>query len=143
MVSAAAHRASANAAAPVKRPRRLRYYADIIAVGLASVVAGTALKNRRDHEERVAFLEAELARAHAERDRATHIVDTIKQAVVQRAPHAVEALDEVTGRKQGNLGPERAVVLENWLDDAFDRVLNDTEADRDRSATGDEKPKLI
>lgn len=145
MVSAAARRASANAAAPSKRPRRLSYYSDIIAVGLASIVAGTALKNRRDHDEQVAFLEAELARAHADRDRATHTVDTIKQTVGQRAPDAVKALDEVTERKQGNQDTERAAALQNWLDDAFDRALNEIEADRDqrRKVTPDEKPEMI
>lgn len=130
LIEEAARRASApGSGAASKRPRGLRRHADLIAICVASLATGTAWKNRREHEERVSILEAELAHAQTERDRAVEAVGAVRRAVVERVDEAVGVVEEL-GRSRGEKGVRlRADALREWVERTFESVLAERKAD--------------
>ena len=142
LVSEAARRAST--AAP-KRSRSLRKYTDVIAITVASIVAASALSNKRDHGDRVAMLEAELRRAEDQKDEATRHFSVFKDAVFRVAPRAAAEMENVDKQNKEQRISERTTLLQRCLQDALDEILSDSNKDSATKAqpNDDEKPKLI
>lgn len=141
LVSDAARRASENAAS--KRPRGKRRHLDLVAVGLASVVAGTALKHRRDHEETISLLEAELARAKADIESAQFAMDRLRSALLDGASDAIVAIDGGASGKKAHIA-ERATALQHWMQEHIERalIMSKTPPNSDEDTSG-HKPKII
>lgn len=138
LVSEAARRASEKA--PSKRTRGRRRYFDVVAIGVAAVVAGTALKHRRNHEESISLLEAELARAKADTESAHVAVDRMRSSLLEGASDAVRAID---GRPsdQRDHAEERANALKEWMEQHIDSVLK--QSDSAGEVVDNRKPKMI
>eukprot|EP00177_Eucheuma_denticulatum_P004948 GFKZ01008992.1.p2 GENE.GFKZ01008992.1~~GFKZ01008992.1.p2 ORF type:complete len:164 (+),score=30.75 GFKZ01008992.1:80-571(+) len=125
------------------RPRRLRGYLDLIAIGVGSLAAATALKRRREYEERVSLLEAKLTRAQADRDKAMQLVQEVKNGVVERVPQAVRKVDAL-GYRIGKTGVlERVQALQVWVEESFQSSLSEIELRDETSKAPREKPKVI
>lgn len=144
IIEEAARRASTlPAGSTARRPRGLRQYADVIAVGVASLATATAWKHRREHEEHKSLLEAELARVQAERDHAMEMVDAVRSRITAGAEEAIEVV-EGAGRQRGEKGvQERVEALKGWMERAFESVLAEREAEKESEMNVRRTPKLI
>lgn len=142
LVSDAARRASKETTA--KRSRGGRNF-DLIAVGLASFVAATALKNRRDHEERNSLLQAELTRAEQDRDSARHAISRVRSSLLDTASEAITLVDDVKSRKSPGAAADKTIVLQMWIEEVIEKSLavSSTEEDAEGPQKNSEKPKLI
>lgn len=142
LVNEAARRATDSDRAR-RRPRRLRGYLDLIAIGVASLATATALKRRREYEERVAILEAKLTRAQADRETAIQVVQKVKSGVVERVPQAVGMVDAI-GYRRGDTGvQERVKLLRGWVEESFQSAMGEIDVrDEDGKPAGN-KPKMI
>ncbi|KAI0567778.1 hypothetical protein FGB62_1g244 [Gracilaria domingensis] len=104
IVSEAAKRASQRR----KRPRGLRKYSDLIVVGLATVVAATAVKNKHAYEETREKMELRIEQLEEERDVALTEIDRTQQRLLTAVQEGVDV-----ARRNGGQG------LHNWIKSAF------------------------
>lgn len=142
LVTEAARRASA---APAKRRRSLRNYTDIIAVAVASIAAANGLKNKRDHNERISIMEAEMHRAEGQRDEGARRLSEMKEIILQVAPQAVAEMENVQrGNKEERL-TARTRILQAHLRTTFDEFPSnwDEELRKHPHRQVEDKPKLI
>lgn len=107
LVTEAARRASQRQ----KRSRSLRKYGDLIVVGLATLVAGTAVKNKYKFEEDREKMEMRIQQLEEERDRVLKSADASQQRLMNDVKVGV-----VAARKKGEEG------LRVWLENALKEV---------------------
>lgn len=139
LVEEAAKRISA--ADMKKRPRGLRKYANLMVVGVASVIATNSLQRRYEHNEYKSLAEARLERMQKERDEARQALADLRTALVDSSAEGVTAVDAI--RARGQAGFDRKVeVLQQWIQSSFTTVARDDCAEDTDNRT-DVKPKLV
>jgi hypothetical protein len=92
---------------------------DLLAVGLATIVAASALNRRREQDEVKSFLEARVSRLTLERDIATAALGNAQTRLEASAEVAVTEAEAGRGWLSA-ASPQRADAIRTWIRAAFE-----------------------
>jgi hypothetical protein len=91
---------------------------DLVAIGVASIVAVSALKRRREFEEELSLSDAFAKRLETERDEARAALVTAEQRLVASTPVLLAAMDAQKGWFSSSFNA-RADIFEDFVRRAF------------------------
>lgn len=137
MINEAVRRAETNQAGS-RRRTGIRRHLDLIAVAVASIATSTAWKERRNHDEQVSVLEAELERAHAEKEREKKALGQLRASVLNDVPDILRVMDEGGRRMRQS---EREGKLGGLIMESFDKFAE--KAREIESSKSAKKPNVI